>query len=405
MNICRDGASNPPTSTRERSGVQRGGGAERGEDWGLSVASVNVNGLGKRPLYNDLLQVGRSGEVIGMQETRSKTRKMQETAEHHWVQLNKGAIYWCDPHVEPRGRAHGGVAIAIRGDSGLSEVTHVTILDVPSRYMVLRAKLGRMTVYIHNVYAPNTSREQRSFFRSLPKPHVFESNAKHVIMGDFNGRRDADMDGLRTRALTLGEKEANMWTARFNVVDTWRHMHPDTREYTGPTDANRIDFVLVSGAWGRVHTRTAVHKHGLMGSDHAAPLVRLAASNIFAKKAYWKAKPETLKDKMVRLSIFDHLNSWECPSPSMNGESLIEAFNWKARTLIRKAQTRLDTQDRRDTATLHAAIKVAKGAVKSTPSPTTKHRLKECRGELADYKRLRSQLRLQNAVSKAVGTN
>ncbi|KAF0687710.1 hypothetical protein As57867_020504, partial [Aphanomyces stellatus] len=146
---------------------------------------------------------------------------------------------------EPAHRRHCGVASFFhRSMPGYTTLTHLSQYDVPGRYLVARALWGNLSVYIHNVYAPVESDLRGAFFELLPRD--FEPESLHLVGGDFNIPLHSTLDTCSPHPRHGGGKQDCVeWLTALGVVDAWRQLNPRTRLYSGPTRANRLDYLFL----------------------------------------------------------------------------------------------------------------------------------------------------------------
>ncbi|KAI9065661.1 DNase I-like protein [Trametes sanguinea] len=102
---------------------------------------------------------------------------------------------------------------------------------------------------ILTVYAPNVPRDSEAFWREL---HARRLGRVDLVLGDWN-IVEAQLDRLPTRAEDEGALEAlRSFRSGLNVVDAWRRVHPERREYTYLQAAtgvqSRLDCIYVRHA-------------------------------------------------------------------------------------------------------------------------------------------------------------
>ena len=123
----------------------------------------------------------------------------------------------------------------IRNDfPGFETAEALNNLSVQDRYLVVRLRIFRAPVYLHNVYTPVDPMERKPFFDQLPTGS-FEANASHIVCGDLNTTLcpsiDCSSSVYRHETSRLSCLE---WLSNLGVIDAWRQQHPGERGFTGP---------------------------------------------------------------------------------------------------------------------------------------------------------------------------
>ena len=104
-------------------------------------------------------------------------------------------------------------------------------VDNEGRYLILEAIIQDTTFLLINIYAPNKTSNQSSFFQALseliPVEELRESNYKFVIGGDFNVVLQPSLDCWGGNA-TLKEsvKVLEDLLIQYDLVDIWRVRNP-----------------------------------------------------------------------------------------------------------------------------------------------------------------------------------
>ena len=203
------------------------------------------------------------------------------------------------------GRAYG-VATYLRGELPADHVR----LDWDREGRVLVTRLAREPIAIVNVYAVNgTSRPyfdhelgaidgdrhtfKRHFNRRLMAAcgELCAQGLELVLIGDWNISRTALDTFPRLRTEEPHALARRLFNEEFipglQVVDVFRHLHPDSRKYSwfarggrpGRLDAARVDFALLSATLlPRVRSADILDDEAMrFGSDHAPLRVVLRA--------------------------------------------------------------------------------------------------------------------------------
>ncbi|KAI0038512.1 DNase I-like protein [Auriscalpium vulgare] len=243
---------------------------------GRKSPSINHNDLNKWPEMANLIRSSRSA-ILGVQETHltdPHVDSLRDMYRNSFVIHNSA-----DPDRPSRS---AGVAFVINKamvNTG-AIATHVII---PGRALALEIKWREgQSLTILNVYAPNDPGEHPAFWQTiadewrrigLGKPDFVLGD--HNIVEDALDRAPVRMDDERAVEALRELREI------FDVQDTWRNTHPNTKLYTHRQPNLRMEYmharldqiyVARSKAkyafeWGITHT-------GL--SDHALISVRYA---------------------------------------------------------------------------------------------------------------------------------
>jgi exodeoxyribonuclease-3 len=253
----------------------------------MRLLSWNVNGL-RAVMKKDFIpaMLAEDVDVICLQETKAQDDQVREALAGF-----DGYHIFSNSAVR---KGYSGTAIltrqqplAVRNDIGIEE--H----DQEGR--VIAAEFD--DYYLVTVYTPNSGSElkrlgyrqhwDKAFLQYLKQ---LEQHKPVVVCGDLNvAHRDIDLARPKenyNKAAGYMQEEIDGMNALIaaDLVDTWRHLHPETRKYTwwsyraGARERNvgwRIDYFLTSAALaGRIRKADCLnHVHG---SDHCPVLLELA---------------------------------------------------------------------------------------------------------------------------------
>ncbi|RHY28187.1 hypothetical protein DYB32_006161 [Aphanomyces invadans] len=192
--------------------------------------------------------------------------------------------------------------------AGFADLTHLTHLDVPGRYLVARTTWQGLAVYIHNIYAPTESQLRREFFQGLPRD--FEDDSLHIVGGDFNIPVDPALDTthLHPRALSC-RSDCIEWLSSLRVLDVWRLSHPHERSYSGPGRVNRLDYIFVDHDLATQLSTASSYDANVHGGDHLAHTITLSNNLPAPTKGFWRLPRELLDDPTVVDAIKQEANS------------------------------------------------------------------------------------------------
>lgn len=107
-------------------------------------------------------------------------------------------------------------------------------IDINGRYILLLGKLDGQQIVLGSVYAPNV--DQHLFLETLTVMLTEWENYPWVIGGDFNAVLNVELDRSHPPLQgTTSRKQAEAlrnWAEGWNIGDSWRMKHPDSREYS-----------------------------------------------------------------------------------------------------------------------------------------------------------------------------
>ncbi|KAI9917452.1 hypothetical protein PsorP6_012982 [Peronosclerospora sorghi] len=187
---------------------------------------------------------------------------------------------------------------------------------VANRYLLLKTTLNDAPVYIHVVYAPDEPSERGEFFRALPTvfdddstlfdtQDYYDHHVQHLVMGDFNVTLDNHLDqklpGLHHPG--TGRTELRDWLVKLGLIDSWRFMNPDIRDFTIPKRKNRLDYCFLTPDLLQHRLDYIRHVRDMKwhNEDHIAVEFRLKAKILpRSKRQPWICPPWLLKDPMVK---------------------------------------------------------------------------------------------------------
>ena len=122
---------------------------------------------------------------------------------------------------------------------------------VTGRMQALELTINDKEITIINVYGPNN--DNTNFYQILTEYMKENEEKTFIIGGDFNTVINEKIDKRNGRAYShkLCRKKINDMIESFNLIDIWRDMHPNTRQYTlhsshKPTIFCRLDYFLIS---------------------------------------------------------------------------------------------------------------------------------------------------------------
>ena len=208
------------------------------------MLSLNVRGfraLEKRKAL--LICLGKqNADIIFLQETYS-TKDVENIWKSHW----KGPMIFA--HGSNRS---GGVLVLVK--NSLEFELKSTVADENGRYILLDVTVQGSNYFMGNVYAPNKTQEQCSFFDKLPQKLdnlVTGQNQRIIIGGDLNDVRDLDLDSSGGSPKKKGSaKVLDNICLNYDLIDIWRIRNPESKLFTWRQKKTlaqrRLDFWLIS---------------------------------------------------------------------------------------------------------------------------------------------------------------
>lgn len=258
----------------------------------LKILTINVNGFRdahKRQRLFQLLLL-KLFDIVLLPET-------------HCVNADEGRS-WCTDSgfygVWSCGSTRSrGVATLAR--DYLMNNAHVVNINRDGRLVVVDIDVNNRPIRIVNVYAPNNHAERKAWLSSLD--HYFVTNKPTIFGGDFNCVDSAITDkvGGNITYGDVGSDEIRALCTDFHLVDSYRHLHPDTVATTwSAADGSvscRLDRIYLSKSLSKCIkeakiTPTAVSDHCL----YEIELTLRAPRDSQTGPGYWKCNVSTLGD-------------------------------------------------------------------------------------------------------------
>lgn len=189
-----------------------------------------------------------------------------------------------------------GVSILIRNLTPWQEKDKWS--DTEGRALFVKGTLGGSMVTLVNLYLPNTN--QITFLEPvLTKLGEFAEGAV-ILGGDMNFIMDPTLDSSKTTSQLsyTALKRLKKSFYAFHLVDVWRILHPNQRDYTfysHPHDSyTRIDLIMMpQSLLSRV---TAASIGSITFSDHAPVMVDIDLLTPTTKQWMWK-----INDSLIQM--------------------------------------------------------------------------------------------------------
>ena len=176
----------------------------------------------------------------------------------------------------------------------------IKVINKLDRILSISVEVNDELLNISNIYAPNTDKEKIVFFNNLTDCLMEIDTDKIIICGDFNCVLSNEYD------IISGEKHSRNVVqsfqdllANFDLMDTWRMFHGDTKEFTwsrkNPFTARRLDYVLTSPSIFDRACECEIKSVSM--SDHRACHVDILVTELRRGPGYYKFNNSLLKDK------------------------------------------------------------------------------------------------------------
>ena len=182
-----------------------------------------------------------------------------------------------------------------------------------------------------NIYGPNHDRP--AFFEQIKQDIQDFNNENIILVGDFNLVMNPEADSkqyLRINNPRARDKVLDI-CAEFSLIDIWRELHMETRQYSWRTNnfnkQARLDFFLITE-----NLFSCVKKAEITAgyrTDHSVITLTLKGTEVKTTKLFWKFNNSLLKDqdyvktikKVIEETKKQYINT------EANNEQVINNFN------------------------------------------------------------------------------
>ena len=185
------------------------------------------------------------------------------------------------------------------------------------RFIIMEAEIQDSSFLLVNVYAPNKTPDQCSFFDKLNnniEEYVANTEPRLIVGGDFNVPLNPDFDcsgGNSSRKDSV--KNIQDLCLDFDLVDIWRVRNPQTKRFTwrqkSPFIQRRLDYWLISDC-----CQEDIEKSDIVpsiNSDHSAVVLHL---NSIDKQrhgpSFWKFNGSLVNDVNYVTLINESVPIW-----------------------------------------------------------------------------------------------
>jgi exonuclease III len=274
----------------------------------FTIGSLNIRGINKHTKRIAVFNWARSKQfdVMLLQETFSS-----ESDVNLWKSEWGGQAFWA------HGTKHScGVAILIKNGFDLEPVECTR--DPNGRYIVLKAVVQGETLYIINLYAPNTEQAKSVYYAHLQTvidKYGISKNDNMIFGGDWNTILTPGLDksGGVDRVGETVTTEMKHLLIDYGLVDIWRVKNPITKRFTyrqkRPLVQSRLDYFMITN-----RICDLVEKPQIMSSfcsDHSCISLKLSPLPKDNRgKGYWKFNASLLHDEEYVAKLGHKLDQW-----------------------------------------------------------------------------------------------
>ena len=286
----------------------------------LKLGTFNTRGL-KHSLKQDTLLKKLTDlklNIIGLQETHLSEKDIN-LLENKW----KGTIIYTEGTNHSKG-------LCILFDNYFKK-DNIKLIFKNERIILSSCKIGDMTLYVCNIYAPNNINEKIKFFKNFQKilsDHVNDFLLQSiVVLGDFNCVLNNKLDILSGSNHNINSVKAfNLMVNENDLIDIWRLNNKNDKNYTWsgskPLVARRLDYIFVSRYF--LPFVTDCHIASIGHSDHRIVICNLEFNkfergkgtykmnnNLFENLNFKNSIKNLIKESIDELSDLDPVLKWE----------------------------------------------------------------------------------------------
>lgn len=176
-----------------------------------------------------------------------------------------------------------------------------TKIDLNGRYIFLKGTLGRKTITLANVYAPNS--HHRTFIREICDTLTTFKEGLTILGGDLNAPLCPSLDSSTGSSSmpysTLRHIKTEL--ASLELHDTWRFLHPSVKDYTFYSHTqnkySRIDYFFLSQP--DLPTLCKATIETMVVSDHHPISMTISLSDTDDRTKIWRYDPTLLSDVLA----------------------------------------------------------------------------------------------------------
>ena len=345
----------------------------------LTICSYNVRGLGNKTkceLIFEWLKTNNFALCL-LQETHSG-----EGTHSMWKNEWANDAFFC-------GESNNSDDIGILINPCFSYTIQNYKEIVTGRMQALELTINDKEITIINVYGPNN--DNTNFYQILTE-YIKENEEKtFIIGGDSNTVINEKIDKRNGRAYShkLCRKKINDMIESFNLIDIWRVMHPNTRQYTWhsshkPPIFCRLDYFLISD--NLKNSAVSCNHNISYKSDHSPVSLKIDLLNLTRGPGYFKLNNSLLLETEYQEIIKANINETVSINKDSNPNTLWELIKGTIRNeTIKYASKKQKDTNKRET-TLRNDIHILNKSLSETSNTnraeTIKNNLQEKNNEL-----------------------
>ena len=280
----------------------------------IILSSLNCQGLGDKSKRKDVLNFLKQKKysIYCIQDTHFMEK------EEKYIRTQWGfECFFSSFNSQSRG-------VAIFLNNNFEYKLHRIKKDQEGNRLILDITIKDCRTTLINIYGPN--RDTPRFFDQLKDDITEFNNERVIITGDFNLTMNPEVD---TRNYVNINNPRAMETvkdlcAEFNIIDIWRELNMEKRQYTWRTKNNnksaRLDFFLISEQFF-IETEEVDIETGYR-SDHSLVVLKLKGYKKNKSNTFWKFNNSLLKDpkyvKLVKKIIEDVKKQYVVPNQTID---------------------------------------------------------------------------------------
>ena len=244
----------------------------------IKIASLNCRGLNRKLKRRTIFQKCLSFDIVCLQETY-----ITEEVEREWKQEWPGElVYSCGTNRSK------GLIILINKKLSNAVFSEYKKND---RILAITIKIDELLYAIVNAYGPVIVSDKLDFINQLYSLFDNIKADRTVICGDFNIVHSNILD------IIAGEKHNETvnktftdWISNCDLVDTWRLLHDEKKDFTWsrptPFIARRLDYIFCNSDI-TPYILDSYHEI-IYGTDHKLVIATFMSDRFKRGRSYWK---------------------------------------------------------------------------------------------------------------------
>ena len=334
----------------------------------LSVCSYNVRGLGNKTKREQIFSWLKDNNfaICLLQETHSG-----DGTHDIWK-----SDWGNDAFFSGHSNNNEGIGILLNTNYSYTVMQHTNIVN--GRLQALDILINDKEITIVNIYGPNN--DDTALFNKLEEYMKENQEKTFIIGGDFNTVLNENLDKRngRLNTHTLCRNKIKHITEIFDLIDIWRDMHPNLRQYTWhsshkPPIFCRLDYFLISQNLKNCIVST---KHNISyKSDHNPVVLKINILNIKRGPGYFKLNSSLLLDTLYQENVKQSINETILINRDANPNTLWELIKGAVRNETIKYATKKKKESIREEA-LKADIQKLTKIITTSPSENIVNHIK-----------------------------